>query len=355
MELDFYRIVSLAAASLLIFVLLLMVGTLSHHARTSIRLRRRLRRAETLVPSLCRALGDLEAEADFVAQVRPSDHGALLPALLQLSLDLRGDEQEAVTRVADAMGLCARERKRLRSWRAAERAEGAKNLGLLHVEAALPALLDALGAETEAPVRLAALMALGEIGGRDALRGLLGMLEDHDPGLVRRAQEVLLSSASDATAEIESYVRECSVPEARRAAVEVLGVLRDPRSGALLAELVGEEDAEMRIKATKALASIGDPGHAATLRRLLDDPVWEVRCQAVRGLGALGDLSAVPWLAEALSDDAWWVRFKAALGLAELGPPGVDELRAATQSTHPLRREVARYVLDRTQMGGMAA
>jgi HEAT repeat protein len=276
-------------------------------------------------------------------------------ALLQLALDLCGEESQRIASLAGELGLAHQERQRLGSWRTTVRAEAAKNLGLLRVREALPALLHALKFDPQPSVRLAAVWALGEIGGRKSVLGLLAMLEDLDLGVVRRAQEILLDSARDAASEIVDFVRRSEVPAARRAAVDVLRGLADPRATDLLVELADDPDVELRIKAVKAAAALADPRCAELFRRGLSDARWEVRCQAARGLGALGNRDAVGLLWEALADPVWWVRFNAASALEELGSAGDAALERAARDAHRQRREVARYVLERSSCGERAA
>ncbi|NNL65832.1 MAG: HEAT repeat domain-containing protein, partial [Myxococcales bacterium] len=324
-------------------------------ARVSLRMRRQRRREAVLLPLVCDAVAQPEAREALLEGLRRSDRKVLLPILLQLALDLRGEEAMRVCELAEASGLAAAERRRLYSLRPTVRSEAVKSLGVLRSEESLPRLLHMLENDRSRQVRLACAWAVGEVGGRGAVDGLLAVLEAPDPGVVRRIQEVLIEAAPDAADEIVAYARRTPSDSARRAAVELLGALRDPRASECLLELVEDDDPELRTKVIKAAAAIADPRFAGTFRGLLRDPAWSVRCQAATGLGNIGAVESIPDLSDALGDEAWWVRFNAASSLAELGAPGRAALAQATLDPEPLRSEVARYVLDRTGLEREAA
>ena len=351
----FYDALVLAVLALFSGIVGLVLCTLFHHLLRSLRLAWQARREAVLLPLLCRAVGDRSRCEELLLELSRSDGAVLLPMLLQLALDLRGEELETIAALADDLGLSATERRRLRSWRETVRTEAVKNLGLLRARAALPELLHLVKSDRRRTVRTATAWAIGEIGGRQAVLGLLSMFEDPEPGVVRRAQEVILRAAPDAAREIASFARRSENIAARCAAIEVLGALRDPLASDLLAELVDTPNPELRTKVIKAAAATADPRFLETFRRLLSDPAWSVRCQAATGLGAIGARETIPDLCVALADDAWWVRFNAASSLAELGAPGRAALAEATTDEDARRRDVAQYVLLRTGSGRLAA
>ena len=351
----FYEVLVGAVVVLLASTLCVILMTLIQHGKASIRLRRHRRRREVLLPLLCEAISAPAQTAELQAQIRRGDRAVLLPMLLQLALDLRGAEAARISGLAEELGLVRGELRRLRSLRTIVRARAVKNLGLLGVREALDPLLDRVRNDRQREVRLACVWAIGQIGGPRAVEGLVATLEDRDPGVVRRAQEVMLEAAPNAAGEIVSHARRTEKPAARFAAVELLGALQDPQASELLLEFIDDPDPELRTKAVKAAAAIADPRFREPFRRLLLDPAWSVRCQAATGLGAVGAIDAIPGLFVALEDEAWWVRFNAATALADLGPPGRAALAEATTADDVSRREVARYVLERTGLEQLAA
>lgn len=351
----FYDVMVLAVLALLPGVGGLVLWTSVRHVMLSRRLRHTERRERVLLPLLCAAVNDPARRAGLADELHESDREVVLPMLLQLALDLRGEELFTLAKLAMDLDVVAAERVRLRSRRSTLRIDAIRNLGLLRARTALPELLHVMQTDSRPAVRSAGAWAVGEIGGRQGVLGLLSMLEDPNAGVVRAAQEVVLHTARDAASQIVSYARRSEDPRARRAAVELLGALRDPVASELLEELVDDPDPELRTKVIKAAAAIADPRFLRTFRRLLGDTAWSVRCQAATGLGAIGATEAIPDLREALRDEAWWVRFNAATALAELGPPGRAALAEATTAEDAARRDVARYVLLRTGLERLAA
>lgn len=351
----FYDVLVLALLGLLAFGVLLVAATLLHHAWVSLRLIRQRRRGGLLLPLVCAAIADPDSRGAVLAELRRSDRRVLLPILVQLALDLRGEEAQRVSELAEASGISHAQQRRLYGLRFAARSEAVKNLGLLRSADALPRLLHLLETDRHREVRMAAAWAIGELGGRDAVKGLLAMLEDSDSGLVRRVQEVLIEAAPGEALQVAAFARRTGSASARCAAVELLGALRDPSVSEYLLELVDDPDPELRTKVIKAAAAIADPRFGDTFRGLLRDPAWSVRCQAATGLGNIAAVESIPELSEALSDEAWWVRFNAASSLAELGAPGRTALAQATTDANPSRSEVARYVLERTGLEREAA
>lgn len=340
---------------LLVGIVAILTGTLLHHGWIARRMRADASRVATLLPLVCASICDSALCEPALGRIRACDRRAILPLLIQLALDLRGEESERIGSLAVETGLAAAESRRLRSWRATARAEAAKNLGLLRVRSALPALLQLVKTDPHFEVRHACAWALGEIGGDAAVDGLLSLLEDPHPGVVRRAQELLLESGPGCVGKVIESARATRVPAARLAAIEILGVLRDPGATALLLELADETDPELRIKAIKSAAAIADPRALAAFQKLIRDPLWEIRCQAATGLGALGSAASIPELRAALADDEWWVRFNSARALYEMGEPGRRALEEVSRARDSRSGEAARYVLERSDPARMAA
>ena len=352
---DFYAALVVIVVGLIAAATAALAGMLLRHSLVALRLRAHASRRDTLLPLVCQAVDDPARKAELIGSLRRGDRAVLLPLLLQLALDLRGEERDRVAEIAEIAGIARTERRRLQRGLATARAEAAKNLGLLRVRAALAELLGRLCADAEPSVRLACTWAVGEIGGPSAVQGLLARLDDPAPGVVRRAQEVLLDAAPGAAREIVRHVRPTQSRTARYAAVELLGALRDPAASELLLGWADDSDAELRTRVAKAAAAIADPRFRETFRLLIRDPEWSVRCQAATGLGAIGATDAIAELRNALVDEAWWVRFNAASALAELGGAGRAALASAAADSDVRRREVARYVMQRAAIVPLAA
>jgi HEAT repeat protein len=331
----------MAALVALLFLLLLTQRGLASLASVHIR-----RREAVLRPLLFEALEDAAAIARLRHALRLFDRPVLRTMLLRLALDLRGDESLAIADLYRALGLLDVELRALRSRRARRRAAAAANLATLRMPGIQDQLIRALD-DPDRTVRVALIRAIGEIGDRDALVALVRRLGERSPTVVRQVEQVLIDRGREVVPQIMAYAETSPKLRGRRAAVEVLGLLRAPLAADLLLELVRHRDRELRIRAVKAAAAIGDPRFLDPFHELLADPIWEVRCQAAKGLGALGSPTSVPLLRTALGDGHWWVRFYAAVALAELGEPGHAALQAAVTDPEATVRDMARYLVER--------
>jgi HEAT repeat protein len=304
------------------------------------------RREAALSPLLYRALEATEALPELRRALRGFDRAVLRRMLLRLALDLRGDEAHAIADLYRELGLLDAELRALGAWRARRRAAAAANLATLRMPGIQHQLVRALD-DPDHTVLIALIRAIGEIGDRHALVALIRRLGERSPTVVRQVEQVLIDRGREVVPEIVAYAETSLKLRGRRAAVEVLGLLRAPLAADLLLGLVRHPDRELRIRAVKAAAAIGDPRFLDAFHELLADPIWEVRCQAAKGLGSLGSPTSVPLLRATLGDGSWWVRFYAAVALAELGESGHAALQAAVTDPEPTVRDMARYLVER--------
>jgi HEAT repeat protein len=111
-------------------------------------------------------------------------------------------------------------------------------------------------------------------------------------------------------------------PLVRRASVEILGNLDEPRVQDALVMALGDPDNDVKVASLQSLARAGAATAMLEVASHLDDPVTEVRAQAVETLSTLtrypGGLSA--YLGPMLKDKDGFVRSRAAVGLLKLGP-----------------------------------
>jgi len=341
-----YSLVLIVVASMgaiigLVFVLMIAQRVLSSIVSGYARQRERV-----LTPWLLRTLEDPDSLPRLRRVLRPFDRLVVRAVLLRLALDLRGEESRAIADLYRELGLLDDELRALSAWRAGRRAAAAANLATLRMPRIQRQLVRALD-DPERRVRIALIRALGEVGDRQALLALIPRLGERSPVVVRQVEQVMVDRGREVVPEIVVYAAATTKRRGRRAAVEVLGLLRAPAAADLLLGLVRDPDRELRIRSVKAAAAIGDPRFLEAFHELLADPVWEVRCQAAKGLGTLGSPTSVELLRTALADEHWWVRFYSAVALAELGDAGHAALEDATDDAEPTVRDMARYLLAR--------
>jgi HEAT repeat protein len=336
---NFVLALSVAVILLTIFILLERASATLAHAR-------RKRREPTLTQLIYRAVQASPVDAKDFQRLSRADRQLVRSILLSLSLDLRGETAEAIADLYGKLGFLERDIARLRSRRPTVRANAAADLGLIHSPKATTALLRALQ-DDDVRVRQAAVWSIGQVGNRDTLTGLVGLLGDPALTVAQRTQEVLAERGREIPEAILRYAETTASRGGRLAAIELIGWLRITTGADLLLGFVGDLDPEVRVKSVKAAAAIGDPRFLDVFHTALEDPTWPVRCQAAKGLGVFGSPTSVPRLITTLRDQHWWVRLYAATALAEAGPTGEDALTAALEDSNPKVRDMARYLLER--------
>ena len=119
--------------------------------------------------------------------------------------------------------------------------------------------------------------------------------------------------------EVDRYIKKLTDPyfEARRAAAEALGEIKEPRAVLALCGAL-KEFSDVWEEAARALVKIGSPA-VPQLREALKDEDKFVRWRAGEALGEIKDRWAVEALIGALKDEEEYVRNKAAEALGEIG------------------------------------
>jgi len=197
-----------------------------------------------------------------------------------------------------------------------------------HARDAVKPLLGTLD-DPDIGVRQAAVDALGQIAGGDeeVLLRLLDGLSDGEP--VRNAVVRVLKSLDKVQepvlAKLTGLIR--GPDSGRRAgAAAGAGALLRIRAEfvAMLVECLSDPCAEVRFEAARSLSEIPSPSRAAALGlgKALRDPVASVRKEAARALDVFGDAAApaVPYLLAVLKDSDPTVRFHAVEALEKLAP-----------------------------------
>jgi HEAT repeat protein len=187
--------------------------------------------------------------------------------------------------------------------------------------------------DTNAGVRAQAARALGEIGDRRAVSGLLAAMGDRFAE-VRNAAAAALAVLGEPLGEVIRRSLEGSV-EARRE----LAAARDPRAVAPLSRALETHDTavkEAAIASLVELAAVGVEGAGASLKDAVDDPNAAVRASAMAGLGKERNAIGADRLIAALADRDAGVRLAAARALGELGDRrAVDRLMEQLSDADP--------------------
>ena len=116
----------------------------------------------------------------------------------------------------------------------------------------------------------------------------------------------------------------------RIAAIIALGNIGSLDSVDLLCDLIKSPNAEIRAYCAEALGAIGDGRVGMALADALKDPDIQVRIQAAKALRSINAEGTFPHLIQSMDDDEWWVRFRAAETLSYSGDAGVAILKSVS-------------------------
>ncbi len=219
----------------------------------------------------------------------------------------------------------------LRSTDPRTRARAARRLGAARRPSTI-ADLTPLVADPEAAVRLAAIEALGAIGGEAvadpliaAARGADAVRPESDAAEMRAAVVAALTSAGEAvvpalltaTGDRHARVRECAV-------AALAGIGGEQAAGGL-ARALGDDRSALRQLAAHALARVSGAGAVADLASALLHKDTATRRAAAEALGETTAEEAVPALQRALADTDRGVQTAAVGALARIGRGSATE------------------------------
>lgn len=319
-------VLALAGATLLALLAMVVAraGRLGRERR-----RRRLAAAGTgLLVRVADGSGDQEALRQLADADAPT-WKALTPTALHLLDVVIGQALADLIGLFERHGAIAEARRDLHSRSPVRRAQAAHDLGRFRHRTAGPELWDLL-ADPDSDVRHCAARALGRIGDPAAAPRLLAALGGTHPIPMSVVAHALLQLKGQVTPAVRDAIKDPD-RRVREVAVEVLG-----RTGAyealpdLLATVVEDESAEVRIHTVGALTRLGMPQAAPLLQEATHAPEPRLRAAAARALGELGDPRSAPRLTAMLADPDTDVAREAAQALPGLGPAGHAALEKAT-------------------------
>ena len=203
-------------------------------------------------------------------------------------------------------------------------------------------------------VRIAAINALGDTGDQSVVDILRRIARGDEGALPVFASAALVKLGhADAFAEILSTAT-LPDPDARMAAIGLLGRLKAPQGFSVLSQSVYDPEPSVRAFAAGALGEFGSPESAAPLTHAIGDEDPRVRSIAAASLGRLQVPHARPLLWQAAKDPVDFVRAGAVEGLLRIGDSEAS-LVARELSKHAdpsLRSAVAQAIgLSRYKQG----
>lgn len=198
-----------------------------------------------------------------------------------------------------------------------ERASAAWALGRSGRGDVLPRLLDVSRNDSDVSVRINAIVAVAELGGKEIQADLLGFLADRDLEIQRAALRGLADKRfAEAAEEIGRFMLENE--PLRGMAADVLGNMANVAALPVLQQTATDPQEDVRSRVAYALGKLGDRRAVPTLIEMLDDQRWTVRANAAQSLGMIGDAAARPALEKARNDPNTQVRAAAEAALQKL-------------------------------------
>jgi len=218
-------------------------------------------------------------------------------------------------------------------------------------EAALRGLLRA-AQEGGLPARVAALRALGTIGGEKVVVPLVHALSDPEAEVRAQAVQSTIMLGRGVVPKLIVRLRHQPGNEARDAIVDALVGLGEGSVAEAVDMLQGPVP-ELRETAAVILGRVGMPA-ARALRAVLGHPDPDIRMLAVRAVAEIGDASVVPQLMEMVEDTDTGVSSESIRALAQLEDPrGASAVVRALGAGSAAVREALDFAIPR--FGGSVA
>jgi HEAT repeat protein len=269
---------------------------------------------------------------DALIEVDGPARDAVDVVVVDLLGKVRGAPAEELASVLLAHGAVDRAPHDLRDRSTLKRARAAHILGLCHVGAALPLLVQALG-DPAPEVRVAATRALGRIGEPTASAALLAAVGADRVVPAGPAADALEGMGVGISGSLRDALS-ASSPTTRTVAAYLSGEGSFSRSlDALRVALAGDADPTVREAAAVALGRMGRAADVvALLRETGADRPRALRRACASALGELGEPSAVEGLTALLEDPDPRLAEIAATSLLLLGPAGRSALDSAASN-----------------------
>jgi len=254
----------------------------------------------------------------------PFRHGGNGGAALFLILLLAG-AVFAQTRDASARGL--------HSLGLSSRIEAIQATAKLAPSKAVPILKKILR-QREGEIRRAAVTALAQVGGREAIEAIVYCLDDWDLDVAMTAAYSLAAMPDPLVIEMMRRMSAKGNSIQKANAVAVLAMKKDSGAADILLGLLKDRSSQVRANAANAMAMTKDPRALAPLLKALEDGT-KVRAGAAFALGFLGDPAALDPLLQCLRDRDHAVRANAAASLGRLHDPrAIEPLAAALEDKY---------------------
>ncbi|TGP56946.1 HEAT repeat domain-containing protein [bacterium M00.F.Ca.ET.230.01.1.1] len=258
---------------------------------------------------------------------------------------LRGEERNEVLVAFHECGLPALVGRLLERGNVAERIHAAEMLAALGSEDATASLLSALDHDHSRDVRIAAAIALCDLGSLPLLGTALdkiGVAGQRSRRLIDLFRRFPRSRFNELAVHAS---RADAVPFVRAAAIDALARTGGFGFADFFAGLARNDSPEVAAAALRALGLTGHGAAPAILAVAMTNADWDVRTAAADAAGRLGLSELAAPLSLLMDDEFWTVRYAAANALRALGQPGERLLREMAGSEVSRSQRTASLVL----------
>ncbi|TPN83141.1 HEAT repeat domain-containing protein [Mesorhizobium sp. CU2] len=258
---------------------------------------------------------------------------------------LRGEERDDVLVAFIECGLPTLVGKQLERGNVADRIHATEMLAALGSEEAWGRLLAALDHDRSREVRIAAAIALCDLGSLPLLGvaldkiGVAGQRSRRLIELFRRFPRSRFNELAVHASRVDA------VPFVRAAAIDALARAGGFGFSDFFAGLTGDASPEVVAAALRALGHTGHPEAPAILARAMENEDWDVRAAAAESAGRLSLPELAAPLSRLMDDEMWAVRYAAANALLSSGQPGELLLREIAASEVSRSQRTASLIL----------
>ncbi|WP_245455483.1 MULTISPECIES: HEAT repeat domain-containing protein [unclassified Mesorhizobium] len=329
----------LSALSLVIMLLLIARRVLQERRSTAAADQRR-----QLLTALIAFTENRDREA-LKAAILAVPAGVAINAGFEFLSLLRGAEHDDVLAAFKECGMPARVGRQLERGNVAERIHAAEMLAALDSEDASARLLSALAEDRSREVRIAAAIALSDLGSLPLLDfvldniGVAGQRSRRVIELFRRFPRTRFNELAVHASRADG------VPVVRAAAIEALARAGGFGFADFFASLAGDASPEVAAAALRALGLTGHADAPSILASAMASDDLDVRADAADAAGRLGLSELAATLAGLMDDEVWTVRYAAANALRSFGQPGEKMLRAMAASDVSRSQRTASLIL----------
>ncbi len=264
---------------------------------------------------------------------------------------LRGADRSVLVDILRRRGTVTKACEDTSSWRTVRRYQAVELLGSAGVLEGTPFVAKLLD-DSNGDVRLAAVRALGRIGGLEAATSLLEHLDRDDSKIPPHPVTMaLLRIGAEATEPLLVALTAERV-NVRTIAAEVLGILGIFSAVPYLEHRLSTDlNASVRVGAAHAVGRLGMPTSIPVLQQTMArEQDVEVLAAACTALGRIADPSTIPALERAVGHSSPTVRIPAALAMLLMGSAGIARLRQIAQADafggDAAREILARYTIS---------